>query len=153
MRVNHNFDREALRKHNEKPKKLVSFGGPLAKSVNQEQDLKYLIPYQKIEIIYQYAIHGPSVRDISNSLDLNYSTVLSVVKAYKESGRIFKLLPHHSKAFILKYRAQNLENQRLYREYRENVQERARQIADGSDSTEMPEYRWIDNHGVDPSNM
>lgn len=153
MRINHKFDTEALRNHKQQVKKLVAFGKQIPKSDQNGQDLKYLIPYQKVEIIYQYAVHGPSVREISNNLDLNYSTVLSVIKAYKESGRIFKLLPHHSKAFILKYRAKNLESQKLYRQYRSNVQERARQMAEGSDSTEMPEYRWIENHGQSPSSL
>ena len=152
MRISHKFDKEALRKYRENPKSLMSFGQKLQKS-DDRQDLKYLIPFQKIEIIYQHAIHNPSVREISNGLDLNYSTVLSVIKAYKDSGRIFKLLPHHSKAFILKYRSQNMESQKLYRQFRASIQERARKIELGIDANEMPEYRWIDNPGQNPSTM
>jgi hypothetical protein len=52
MRINHKFDAAALRKHKEKAKKLAAFGKKIPISDQNGQDLKYLIPYQKVEIIY-----------------------------------------------------------------------------------------------------
>ncbi len=61
MRVEHKFETEALRKYKEKAKAQMSFGKILTKS-DDRRDLKYLIPFQKIEIIYQHAIYKLSVR-------------------------------------------------------------------------------------------
>ena len=41
--------------------------------------LQYLVPYLKIDIIYEYITHTKIKKDISDNLDLNYPTVLSVI--------------------------------------------------------------------------
>ena len=66
--------------------------------------LQYMLPYLKIDIIYEYLIHSKTKKEASQQLGLNYPTVLSVIQQYTEQGRVFKLLPHHSKAFLLKNR-------------------------------------------------
>lgn len=82
--------------------------------------LQYLLPYLKIDIVYEYMIHRSSVKQVSADLGLNYPTVLSVIRSYKDTGRIFKLLPYHSKLFVLKNRARSIECQKMYRKYRKN---------------------------------
>lgn len=74
----------------------------------EKNQMRYLVPYQKIEIIYERAVHKMSVKKLSQKLGQSYSTALAITQAYQENGRIFKLLPLHSKAFILKHRAHNL---------------------------------------------
>ena len=41
---------------------------------------KYLLPYLKIEIIYEYLIQTQVKKEISQSLHLNYATVLAVIQ-------------------------------------------------------------------------
>ena len=72
--------------------------------------LQYLVPYLKIDIIYEYMIHTKQKKQISENLSLNYPTVLSVIQQYTKEGRIFKFLPYHSKLFLLKSRTKSLQN-------------------------------------------
>ena len=64
-----------------------------------------LIPSQRIDLIYAYLVHNESMKDISERYGIEKSTISKVIKGYRESGRVFKLLPTHSKNFILKDRA------------------------------------------------
>ena len=70
--------------------------------------LQYMLPYLKIDVIYEYKIHSRFKKQAAQQLGLNYSTVLAVIQQYLEQGRIFKLLPVHSKVFLLKSRAKNV---------------------------------------------
>ena len=64
-----------------------------------------MLPYLKIDIIYEYMIHSRTKKEAADQLGLNYPTVLSVIQQFTDQGRIFKLLPHHSKVFLLKNRS------------------------------------------------
>jgi DNA-binding MarR family transcriptional regulator len=75
---------------------------------SERKTLQYLYPFQKIDIIYEYEHHHLTKKELADNLDLNYSTLVSAIKVYEENGRIFKLLPKHSKAFILKNRFANI---------------------------------------------
>ena len=77
-----------------------------------------LPPSQRIDLIYGYTIHKEHITDISRRLDIEKSTVSKIVKAFREEGRLFKLLPRHSKIFILKARMQSKQSQRLYKKHR-----------------------------------
>lgn len=83
--------------------------------------LQYMVPYLKIEIVYEYLIHTKSKKEIATVLGVNYPSVLCVIRSFEETGRIFKLLPLHSKLFILKNRMQSIESQRLYRAFRKKL--------------------------------
>ena len=82
----------------------------LAKSVDLDdiqmefkRDLKqYLLPAQRVDIIYHHKIHKWSPTQISKVLGLSFTTVIDIIKGHRENGRLFKLLPKHSKRFILK---------------------------------------------------
>lgn len=63
---------------------------------------QFILPYLKIEIVYAYIIHALSKKEISLTVGLNYSTVLAVIRSFEQYGRVFKLLSHHSKSFLLK---------------------------------------------------
>ena len=63
---------------------------------------------------------------ISERFGIEKSTVSKVIKGFKEKGRMFKLLPTHSKTFILKDRLQSQQAQRLYRKYRHGVNNQGR---------------------------
>lgn len=108
------------------------------------QGAQYLVPFQKVEILYMHVIHLKSQKEISAILNLNYSTVMSVVRGYRTTGRIFKLLPQHSKQFILKHRLENLESQQLYRLYRKRLLEIApyKTVPTGKNGKKHT-YRWI----------
>jgi transposase len=66
--------------------------------------MQYLIPCQRIDIIYDYHVHGGNVINVAQRFGLNYTTVINALNGYEDNGRIFKLLPIHSKQFILKHR-------------------------------------------------
>ena len=71
----------------------------------QDRDYRQrLIPSQRIDLIYAYAVHHDSMKVISERYGIEKSTVSKVIKGFKEKGRMFKLLPTHSKTFILKDR-------------------------------------------------
>lgn len=84
-------------------------------------------------------------KEISERLGFNYSTVLSVIKAYQEKGRIFKFLPYHSKQFLLKHRAQCLKSQRLYRKYRKSYEENQANLMKAKALSKRPCYRWVED--------
>lgn len=46
--------------------------------------LQYMLPYLKIDIIYEYLIHSKTKKEASQQLGLNYPTVLSVIQQYTE---------------------------------------------------------------------
>ena len=50
-------------------------------------------------------IHSKQINEISELFGIEKSTIKKVLKGYYQNGRVFKLLPTHSKMFILKYRA------------------------------------------------
>lgn len=59
---------------------------------------------KRIAIIYLSQVHGISIRKTAAMMQSHYSTVRSVMEAYKESGRTNKLLTYQSKSLILKQR-------------------------------------------------
>ena len=83
--------------------------------------MKYLVPSQRIDIIYESLIHGATAVSIAQRYSLNYTTVINAINGYLENGRIFKLLPVHSKLFILNQREKGKISQKLYREYRKRL--------------------------------
>ena len=64
-------------------------------------------------------VHGDTTFTISEHHGINYTTVINAIKGYQENGRMFKLLPMHSKQFILKNRLKCKLSQKLYRKYRQ----------------------------------
>lgn len=86
-----------------------------------------LAPSQRVDIIYQHIIHNVQIKSISDQHSIEKSTVSKVIRGYKETGRMYKLLPTHSKLFILKNREQCLESQRRYKQYRQQVKLKALQ--------------------------
>lgn len=82
-----------------------------------------------MEIIYDHVVHNVHIKAISDQQSIEKSTVSKVIRGYKESGRMYKLLPTHSKLFILKNRQQCLESQRRYRQHRQQVKLKALQQA------------------------
>ena len=78
--------------------------------------------------------------------------MLGVINSYVEHGRIFKLLPYHSKVFLLKNRQQSVDNQRQYRYHRKMHQKKQQVIEQESnqivekvaESNPPKQYRWID---------
>ena len=60
-----------------------------------------LIPSQRIDLIYAFVVHNKSMKSISEQFGIEKSTVSKVIKGFREQGRMFKLLPSHSKNFIL----------------------------------------------------
>ena len=62
-------------------------------------------------------VHKHSKKKIAEHLGYNYSTVVNFIQAFESTGRLFKLLPNHSKCFILRHRAESLESQKLYKKY------------------------------------
>ena len=59
---------------------------------------------RRIAIIYLSQVHGISIRKTAALMHSHYSTVRSVMEAYKESGRTNKLLTYQSKSLLLKQR-------------------------------------------------
>ena len=86
--------------------------------ITRRQSMQYLIPTQRIDIIYDMLVHGGSAVSIAERHGINYTTVINALRGYQQNGRIFKLLPIHSKNFILKNRVNCKISQRLYRIYR-----------------------------------
>ena len=115
------------------------------KRQSQMRRLQYLLPYIKIDIIYEHLIHKSTKKEVSQILDLNYPTVLGVINSYLESGRIFKLMPYHSKVFLLKLRQSSIQNQQLYRARRKQyLQRQAFQVGQIIDR-EIAIFRYTDN--------
>ena len=103
--------------------------------------LQYLTPYMKIDIIYEHIIHPKQKKEISDELGLNYPTVLTIIQQYMRDGRIFKLLPHHSKLFLLKSRVQSIINLRRYKEHRKILLQQKENDQKGP--CKLQQYRWI----------
>jgi len=51
-------------------------------------------------------------------INLKYCTVLNIINSFERHGRIFKFLHKNSKLFLLKHRFDSVENQKLYKKYR-----------------------------------
>ena len=64
---------------------------------SERQSMQYLIPSQRIDIIYEHHVHGGNAIQVARRFNFNYTTVINALKGYQENGRIFKLLPVHSK--------------------------------------------------------
>ena len=88
---------------------------------NEElQENREIIPYIKIDIIYAYKVHTTNKKEISQMVGLKYCTVLNIINSFERNGRIFKFLHKNSKLFLLKHRLESVENQKLYKKYRNN---------------------------------
>ena len=59
------------------------------------------------------------VKQIKEKLGLKYSSVMSIVKYYKDEGRINKLLTPNAKHLILYFRQVNLTIYKKYRAHRQ----------------------------------
>lgn len=75
---------------------------------------KLLSMEERIEMIYLHEQHGMSENEISRVLGMKYVTVRAIIKMWKETGRINKLLPYSVKKQLLKNRG--LRNARLGKE-------------------------------------
>lgn len=74
---------------------------------NTGKRIEETLPHSKrIEIIYLSQVHGISIRKTAAMTQSHYSTVRSVMEAFKASGRTNKLLTYQSKSLILKLRNQ-----------------------------------------------
>jgi len=51
----------------------------------------------KVGIIYDHVVHKIALKDVAEKYGFNYSTTLNIVRAYQRTGRLFKLLPLHTK--------------------------------------------------------
>ena len=58
------------------------------------------------------------VKQIVEHLGLKYSSVMSIVKYFKDEGRINKLLTPNAKNLILYFRQVNIGIQKKYRDHR-----------------------------------
>ena len=54
-------------------------------------------------MIYEYKIHGLSIRKISKDLDRNYSTIYNIVQAYIEHGHTNRMRNFKEKATLLSF--------------------------------------------------
>ena len=59
---------------------------------------------QRIEILYPYRHHKLTIKEISDELRMNYSSVRTIINAYKKSGRTNKLMTHQAKLSLLKHK-------------------------------------------------
>ena len=84
--------------------------------------MQYLVPSERIDVIYDNKVLGMKALQISERRRINYTTVINALNGYRENGRIFKLLPMHTKKFIMKQREQSKKSQKLYRLYRKNLE-------------------------------
>ena len=71
-----------------------------------------LIPSQRIDLIYESAVHGCPVNDISKRFGIEKQTVNKVLIGYQSNYRVYKLLPTHTKIFLLKNRRECLSSQK-----------------------------------------
>ena len=67
------------------------------KNNSQRQFRQRLIPSQRVELLHEYIVHKLDLKEISEKYDIEKATIYKVAKGYTLSGRIFKLLPTHSK--------------------------------------------------------
>ena len=64
---------------------------------NYKKNLKVGIRLNQIDIIYDHVVHKIALKDVAEKYGFNYSTTLNIVRAYQRTGRLFKLLPLHTK--------------------------------------------------------
>ena len=74
-----------------------------------------LLPYQKIEILYEHKIHGLFTENIASKFGIARSTAGICITQFNQNGRMYNLLSRFAKDFLLKHRQINVEHQRLYK--------------------------------------
>ena len=63
---------------------------------------------ERLEVIHLFANHHMSIKEITNLVCKDDSSIRKVVREFKERGRINKLLTESAKLLILKKRRQNI---------------------------------------------
>lgn len=81
---------------------------------------------KRIDIIYLYKHHALTIKEISQELDLNYSTVRTIVSAFRKSGRTNKLMAFQAKQSFLKHK-ENYISAQIHNKM--TIKERKRVIA------------------------
>lgn len=84
--------------------------------------------------------------DIQRATGIKYTTLLGIIKAYRELGHINYRWDAFSKKTILDFRRSSLESQRLFKKYWRSLEsQKGAKLADGvkKSSKKLPEHRWI----------
>lgn len=76
-----------------------------ATSANEPREINKLLSYEeRIHIIHMHENLRMSENEISKMLGMKYVTIRAIIKMWKDTGRINKLLPYSSKKQLLKNR-------------------------------------------------
>ena len=106
--VQYEFDKDELARFRE-PCQLETFFNKKWLNVDKfDRDQHTLLPYQKVELLYEHIVHKTLYKEIALKHDISDSAAFKTIYNYKNRGRIFNLLPHSSKGFLLKFRTENL---------------------------------------------
>lgn len=72
---------------------------------------------RRIEILHLYTTHSMSIKEIAFQLYMTYSTVRSIIHAYREHGRTNKLLTHNAKFSLLRHHKNHRKFQKGYKTF------------------------------------
>lgn len=79
---------------------------------NSHYRSKMLSHAKRIEILYLFKHHDSTIKHISEELKLNYSTIRTIVSAFRKSGRTNKLMAFQAKQSFLKHKQSYQEAQK-----------------------------------------
>ena len=117
-RINFEFDPEELERFRN-PKQLdVDYGSNMEVINFEKREQRSLLPYQKIELLYESQIHGIPSYKIAEKYKICKSATNETISKYKRNGKIFNSLSKFSKVFLMQERDSNIRNQLIYSNYR-----------------------------------
>ena len=88
----------------------VDYGSNMEVYKFDSREQQTLLPYQKIELLYENQVHGMTSNKIAAKYNLCMSATHETILKYKRNGKIFNQLSNFSKSFLIEEREKNIRN-------------------------------------------